>query len=65
MLLFFLMVWIFPLQWSKSLCLYVVASVMCFAGLSIAFEDFGWARRVLDMFQPRIQPVGQAPTMIG
>jgi hypothetical protein len=53
MAIYFLMFWYFPLRWGVSLSLYVVASVICFVGLSVAFEDYEWARKLVDPFQAR------------
>ncbi|MDF1564809.1 MAG: sodium:solute symporter family protein [Deltaproteobacteria bacterium] len=61
MIIYFFMFWFFPLEWGKALVLYGIGSVFCFVGLSVAFEDYEWARRLVDPFQarPRVQGVGE------
>jgi len=47
------MFWYFPLRWGWSLVYYLFASIFCFGGLSVAFEDYEWARKLIDPLQPR------------
>ncbi len=48
--IYFGMFWYFPLQWRISLLLYLLGSGLMFAALCIFFEDYRWARRVVDLF---------------
>ncbi len=53
MLLYLAMFWYFPLRWGWSIFYYVLASLLCFGGLSVAFEDYEWARKLIDPLQSR------------
>lgn len=47
--LYFAMFWTFPLKLSCSLALYIAASALMFAALCVFYEDYGWARKIVDI----------------
>jgi len=53
MAVYLLMFWEFPLRWGWSFFYYGIGSVLCFVGLCVAFEDYEWARKLVDPFQKR------------